>query len=183
MTTTDLETRIFPFSDYEVRSTASERILAGLAAPFNVDANIGNRFIEQIAPGAFKRTLEQRANKVKVLYRHDDNQLLGAARSLVEGADGLHVELRISKTRLGDEILELVSDGALDAFSIGFYPVKDNWSTDKRRVTRTEVKLAEVSVVANPAYAGALITSVREQEEVAFTRLQAWNLKLKGMGL
>lgn len=178
-----LEVRYNPFSDYEIRSEGSERLIIGLAAPFNVEARIGNRFIETIAPGAFKRTLQQRAEKVKVLYRHDDNMLIGAAKRLEERADGLHVELRISKTRLGDEILELINDGALDSFSIGFYPEKESWSQDRKRVVRTEVKLAEVSVVANPAYVGAAIAAVREQEEATFNRLNQWQLKLRGLGL
>lgn len=180
---TQLETRYHPFSEYEIRSEGSERLLVGLAAPFGVEARIGNRFTEVIAPGAFKRTLQQRAEKVKVLYRHDDSQLLGAAKRLEERADGLHVELRISKTRLGDEILELISDGALDAFSIGFYPEKDIWTPDRKKVTRCEVKLAEVSVVANPAYEGALIAAVREKQENQFKLLDKWNLKLRAMHL
>ncbi len=57
---------------------------------------------------------------------------------------------------MGDEVIELVRDGALDSFSVGFSP-KDERRLPDGTVARVEVKLNEVSVVVSPAYAGALI--------------------------
>jgi HK97 family phage major capsid protein len=54
-------------------------------------------------------------------------------------------------------------DGVLNKFSVGFVPIEQ--SVDGNVVTRTYVDLKEVSVVAMPAFSGAAITQVREEQE------------------
>jgi HK97 family phage prohead protease len=70
--------------------------------------------------------------------------------------EGFHV----SKTAAGDEALELLRDGALDSFSVGFSPIQHVRDNEKT-VWRTEVGLREASLVTFPAYEGALIGGVR----------------------
>jgi uncharacterized protein len=64
---------------------------------------------------------------------------------------------RISKTALGDEVLELVRDGAVSGLSIGFVPVTDRWTLDRSRVERVRALLDHVAVVRQPAYPEARI--------------------------
>lgn len=104
-------------ADLELRG-GDGRTLVGLAAPFNAPAEIfeaGHRFSETIAPGAFARTIQQRSGKVPLFAVHDTTRKLplGPVRSMVEAVDGLRIEARISKTQAGDEVLELIQDGAL----------------------------------------------------------------------
>jgi hypothetical protein len=87
---------------------------------------------------------------------------LGRATELREDAAGLWGAFRVSKTTAGDEALELIRDGALDGLSIGFKPIRDGPVVDGL-VERLEVALYEVSAVAFPAYAGALVEAVREE--------------------
>lgn len=150
-------------ADLEVR--ADGRTVVGIAVPFNQPAQIRDQsgaYAETFRRGAFARTIAERAGKVKFLAMHDGNKLpLGRAEVLREDTAGLYAEFLVSKTTAGDEALELIRDGALDALSIGFRPIRDNWSTDRSTCERVEVRLDEVSAVPFPAYEAAAIAGVR----------------------
>ena len=116
--------------------------------------------------GAFAETIEKRSNRVKFLLNHDRRSLpLGPAVSLREDPAGLVGEFRVSQTAAGDEALELIRDGALDAFSVGFAPVVDRGTPEQGFVERLEAKLIEVSAVAFPAYDLAAIGGVRQADD------------------
>jgi HK97 family phage prohead protease len=156
-------TRAHPV-DIEVRGDG--RTIAGIVAPFDTPAqihDIDGRYIETIDRRAFDRTLAERgAERVKLLVQHQSRNLpIGRAHVLRPEARGLYGELRVSQTEHGDEVLELVRDGALDAFSIGFRPVRDQWARDRSTRRLLEVRLDEVSVVAFAAYDSARIEAVR----------------------
>lgn len=150
-------------ADLEVRGDG--RTVVGIAVPFDAPAGIrdhSGEYVEVFRRGSFARTIAERGDRVKFLAQHDRRTLpLGRAQTLREDASGLYGEFRVSKTQHGDEALELIRDGALDAFSIGFRPVRDKWNNDRSMVERTEARLDEVSAVAFPAYDGALIAGVR----------------------
>lgn len=146
-----------------VRDTSEGRTIFGIAVPFGVPAEVDDgygRFTEEFERGAFARSIEQRGSKVKLFASHELRRFpIGRAARLEERPEGLWGEFVVSRTRDGDEALELVRDGAVDSFSVGFSPVKE-----KRRgstVVRTEVALREVSLVAFPAYPDALVAGVR----------------------
>lgn len=155
-------------SPLEIR--ADGRTIVGTAVPFDIETTIaeaGRTYTEVFRRGAFARTITERgAEKVKLLALHNLESLpLGRCSLLREDADGLHMEAHVSATRSGDEVLELVRDGALDGLSIGFRTIAtgDRWNNERTRVERTEVGLAEISVVAWGAYPGAVIAGVRTQ--------------------
>jgi|SRR5215211_7714745 len=151
-------------TDIEVRGDG--RTVHGLAAPFDQVAEVsdgGYRYSEVFRPGAFARTIRERT-AVKLLASHRADLLpVGRTSLLKEDRAGLVVEGRVSKTTLGDEVIELIRDGALDAFSVGFTPVRER-TADDGTVERLEVRLREISVVAFPAYDGALIGGVRSDD-------------------
>jgi HK97 family phage prohead protease len=157
--------RAFP-GDLEIRG-GDGRTITGIAAPFDSPAAISDiqgRYTETIERGAFARTIAERgSSKVKLLVQHESRSLpIGRAHVLREDTAGLYGEFKVSKTERGDEVLELVRDGALDAFSIGFRPIRDHWSADGSTRTLLEARLDEVSVVSFPAYEKALISAVRQ---------------------
>jgi phage head maturation protease len=87
---------------------------------------------------------------------------LGRATLLREDRAGLYGEFHVSKTAGGDEALELVRDGALDSFSVGFTPIKQ---VQRNGVTvRTETGIREASLVTFPAYEDALVGGVRWED-------------------
>jgi len=134
------------------------RTLAGMAVPYGKRAKIGTYF-ETFAPGAFADT---EPSAVPLLAQHDRDVLpIGRAISLTETDAGLEAEIRVSKTAAGDDVLELVRDGAATGLSVGFVPVEDAWNRDRTEVERRRAHLVELSVTAFPAYEDARILAVR----------------------
>jgi HK97 family phage prohead protease len=152
---------------HDLSTRADGRTIYGIAVPFDQEATVNDGagpYRESFKRGSFRKTIAENLNRVKLLVNHDKYQRLpiGRAEVLREDAAGLYGEWRISQTREGDETLTLVNDGVVDAFSIGFTPVKEHERSDGV-VERLEVKLSEVSVVAFPAYEYALIGGVRNE--------------------
>lgn len=164
----DLLHRAFA-ADLEIRTSdgIDGRTICGIACPYGEESEVadfpgGPRYREQFAHGSFSRTIRERGSRVKALAMHQRQTLpIGRATLLREDTRGLYAELRISRTDLGDQVLELVRDGALDGLSVGFRPVDGGDVWTKNRVTRHEVALREISIVDEPAYASALISAVR----------------------
>ena len=155
-----LEVRTFTL-DLETREDG--RTLYGMAIPWDTPAQIGG-FVETWKRGAFEGTDPAR---VPLLRVHDHESLpIGRAVSLTDTERGLETELRISKTQAGDEVLELIRDGALRGLSVGFKPIQDRWDNLKTRVERVKAKLVELSLTAFPAFEQAQIVAVREEEFV-----------------
>ena len=166
---TELQRAWSPLTDLEIRG-GDGRTVYGLAVPFDTPTNIRDAqgtYTEVFREGAFRQTINVGAERVKFLVNHDrvGRLPLGRALSLREDPAGLVGEFRVSQTRDGDEVLELIRDGVLDAFSIGFAPQRDKWNVDRSFVERTQVHLSEVSTVSFPAYSGATIAGVRSADE------------------
>jgi HK97 family phage prohead protease/HK97 family phage major capsid protein len=146
----EIETR-----DVELRlENLEERTITGLAVPYNQDANIGGAYIERFAPGAIEDVAD-----VKLFYGHETP--IGVVTAGRSTEAGFEISAKVSETTLGNDVLTLMRDGALNKFSVGFVPVEQ--TRDGQTITRTKVSLKEVSVVPFPAYAGANITEVREE--------------------
>ena len=91
-----------------------------------------------------------------ILFNHDYNKPIGRATSMEVNKTGLELGARISKS--AGEIKDLIKDGVLGAFSVGFR-VKDaeyNEETDGLEIKDAE--LFEVSVVSVPANQTAMFS-------------------------
>jgi HK97 family phage prohead protease len=148
--------------DLEVRRTATERIIAGIVVPYNVEQQITRSLTEVFLPGAFS-AVTRAAHRVKLLTSHDASQLpIGRGQLLREESRGLYGEFYVGKSQRGDELLEAVSEGIVDQFSVGFVPLKDNRRSNGV-VERVRAHLAEVSLVTFGAYGEkAVVEAVRE---------------------
>ena len=147
----EMETR-----DFEVRLNADTREVTGIAVPYGQVADIG-MYREQFVPGAI-RSVED----VKLFWQHSE-----PIGKIVEGrdtADGFEIRATISKTARGDEAYTLLKDNVINKFSVGFVPVEQ--TRDGDLVTRTLVDLKEVSLVSFPAFSGASVAEVREENPV-----------------
>jgi hypothetical protein len=151
------------------------RTLTGTVMPYNTEARIGS-YTETFRPGAFQ---DADPSQVPLLAVHDREQLpIGRALTLTDGPTGLDAELRVSKTTLGDEVLELVRDGAATGLSVGFQPVEDAWNATRSRVERIKARLVEISITAFPAYNDARILAVRSEELLRTPRLTVARYRL-----
>jgi HK97 family phage prohead protease/HK97 family phage major capsid protein len=151
---TEMETREVEFR----LDQAEERTISGVAVPYGQDANIGS-YTERFAPGAIRGVED-----VKLFYGHSEP--IGKVIAGRETPDGYKITAKLTEgVQRADETLALMRDGVLNKFSVGFMPVEQ--TRDGNVVTRTLVDLKEVSVVPFPAYSGAEITQVREEQETA----------------
>jgi HK97 family phage prohead protease len=154
----------------ELRANSDGRTIFGIAVPYNKEQRITNTMIEVFRKGVFSEVIKA-PHRVKLLRGHGENNVLGRATLLRETDDGLYAEFKISKTREGDEALELVKDGALDQLSVGFMPIKNKKRTDGV-MERLKAHLAEVSLVTFGAYGElASVTGMREGQPHLTPRL------------
>jgi hypothetical protein len=150
---------------FEIRATdAEKREVSGMAVPYNDTIDIGGGWSERFEKGA----VDLNAN-VKLFRDHED--IIGVVTEMEESDEGLLIRAKISETVLGNETLNLVKDGAIRSFSVGFIPVIDE--KKEKTIIRKKVDLKEVSLVAFPAYEKAEVLSVREetnQEEISMEK-------------
>lgn len=170
------------FVDLEIRSSIEGRTIHGIVVPFGRSARVsdgGPAYDEMFRYGAFTKTIAENGARVKLLSQHQQGRNpLGRASLLREDTAGLYGEFTVSRTAAGDEALELVRDGALDSFSVGFAPI--NHVRENRVVVRTEVALREASLVTFPSYVDALVGGVRSMsdEDVIALATRLDNLRL-----
>ncbi|TQE98661.1 MAG: HK97 family phage prohead protease [Spiribacter salinus] len=156
--TEQMERRVISSANLEIRQDENESRLVGYAAVFNsMSENLGG-FREQIAPGAFSRSLAQ-GEDIRALWNHNSDIVLGRTRSgtlsLVEDENGLRAEIEPPES--AGNLMESVRRGDVSQMSFGFMvrPNGDRIDEDEDGMilrTLTDVRLMEVSAVAFPAY-------------------------------
>ena len=157
---TNNEQRVYSI-ELQARTDGDGRTIYGMAVPYDKEQTIDGNTTEVFRKGAFADVIKA-AHRVKLLRNHDIKNPIGRATLLRETDDGLYAEFKISKTREGDEALELVKDGALDQLSVGFMPIKNKKRPDGV-LERLKAHLAEVSLVTFGAYGEmAAVTGMRE---------------------
>ena len=146
--------------DFRAEPSADGLTLDGYGATFGDWTEIHDRagpFMEQIAPGAFKRTIGQRTPVLQ--FDHGAHPLIGSIplgriTSISEDDHGLRIRARLSDNWLVEPVRDAIRDGAVTGMSFRFRVVSDQWDArdgiDHRTIT--EVELYEVGPVVFPAY-------------------------------
>ncbi|WP_165215294.1 HK97 family phage prohead protease [Schaalia sp. ZJ1691] len=145
----------------ETRSINEDaRTVSGLAIPYEDEIELFEGYFETVAKGAYK-PLDETKSGVKLFWQHSEP--IGTVTELVEAEDGLHITARISKTPRGDEAYQLVKDGVIDRFSIGFIPLESTETSDEAgiHVLHRSIEIREVSLVSFPAYEKATVQEIR----------------------
>jgi HK97 family phage prohead protease len=167
--------------DFEVRAEGDGMTFTGYASVFNSPSEDLGGFIEYVAPGAFKRSLQSR-NEVKLLWNHDSGEplasLRGGTMQLVEDSRGLKVTAQLPNTTRGRDIAELLRTKVIDSMSFGFNVIRDSWASDGKTRTLESVRLFEVSIVSFPAYE-ATVAQVRSAQTINPDQLADALLKLE----
>lgn len=145
-----------------VASTEGGWEITARAVPLDTPTEIFPGFVETIKSGA----LVPRETGVKLFSEHRD--VIGVVTETREEDGGLVIEARISDTRIGRDVRQLIADGALTQMSIGFLPAEDGQTVTHTDagidVTVTRATLYEISVVPFPAYEDTSITDQRSAE-------------------
>ena len=91
-----------------------------------------------------------------ILFNHDYNKPIGRATSLEVTKNGLELGAKISKS--SGEIKDLIKDGVLGAFSVGFRVKDADYNKETDGYTIKDAELFEVSVVSVPCNQGAMFS-------------------------
>lgn len=151
-----MELKAAPLEDSTIDMDA--RTFEGYASTWDLD-----KVDDVIHKGAFTKSISEAfpAGRIKVLWQHSEP--LGMPLEMREDDRGLFVKGRISKTKLGDEALELMRDGVVDTMSIGFMIPSGKSDIDENGIRNIrEIKLMEFSPVTFPANDAAVITGVKQ---------------------
>ena len=133
----------------------SPRTITGVAVPWDTPATVSSGESVLFRKGAF----DVNAKAPKLLEGHDMTQLRGVVTEIVEADEGLLFTAKFAKTRAADEAIELVKAGAYDSVSVGAVPVKFKYDKNGTMVV-SKANLVEISLVAQPAFADAVITEI-----------------------
>lgn len=116
-----------------------------------------------VMPGAFTESLMKRpADKIKLLWQHQSDIVLGKFMEVREDSKGLYVKgklfLNIQKAK---EAHELMLEGAIDGLSIGYRTILSEYdrTTEVRRLTKMDLR--EISVVTFPMLESATVSLVK----------------------
>lgn len=159
---------------FQVKEIDEEKnIFEGYASTFRNEDFHGD-VMEQ---GAFTKTIQERKDKVKVLWQHDAYNPIGKAIHMEEDNHGLYVKAQIFDTVLGRDAMTLIKGGVIDELSIGFRTIKDEWDSTNNVRRIKEVQLFEFSPVTFAANNQANITAAKSDELAA--AIKKFNDELK----
>lgn len=179
MTTSTIERRTYE-QPVEIRAAGDKITAVGYAAVFHrLSQNLGG-FVEQVAPGAFAKTITEQ--DVRALFNHDQNRVLGRMGAgtlrLAEDGTGLAYEIDLPDTTDGRDLAALLERGDIIGSSFGFRAIEDDWSeTEDGFPLRTlrQVSARDVGPVTFPAYTDstAAIRSLAEARSLDVAQVQA----------
>jgi HK97 family phage prohead protease len=176
--------RAFPLLDIEIERAGDGRTVIAYAAtfgdPYEV-SDVHGHYVESINATAFNRTISRGTANVAVLYNHG-RQLgsstpsdrfgvpLGVSLEVKADNRGLLTRTRYSNTPLGDEILELIKDGAIKTQSFrgpifrSAPPARH--ASGLQLIERTELGLIEYGPSPFSINDGAAIVAVRSASDL-----------------
>lgn len=166
----------------EIRATDDASGITGYASHFGSVDSYGTA----MKRGAFTKTLQERADRIPVLWNHWSDTPIGRPTELREDETGLYFSAEIADdTTQGADVMALLRRGVPLGMSFGFETIKSRpieegdslnfehapdyfKSAENRDQVRVieEVRLWEISVVTFPANEMATIDSVRAAEQV-----------------
>ena len=121
-----------------------------------------------------------------ILFNHDYDRPIGRATGVKAGPNGLELECKISKSAPGN-IAELVKDGVLGAFSVGFRVKDADYIKETDGLMIKDAELFEVSVVSVPCNQAATFSLAKsfdsDAEYEAFKKTFTNRVDLAGQSL
>jgi HK97 family phage prohead protease len=131
------------------------RTIEGVAVPYNVPATVsgGERVM------FLRGSLPTDGKAPRLLENHDASRIIGVVTARMDDDNEMRYSARISATKAGDDVIELIKDGALDAVSVGVDPIDAEYNDDGILVV-SKAAWRELSIVAEPAFQDATIDSI-----------------------
>jgi HK97 family phage prohead protease len=125
--------------------------ISGYASTNDVD-----RQGDVVPPSVWEKGIANYLNNPVILAYHDHSEPVGRMVDHKIDAKGLWIKARISSA--ADDVFNLVKDGVLTAFSIGFRIVDAEYNAAAELFVVKELELHEISVVSVPANQNTLFS-------------------------
>ena len=109
--------------------------------------------------------LKNYENNPIILFNHDYNRPIGRAKSVTVDENGLQLHAKIAKS--AGDVKELVKEGVLGAFSVGFKVKDAEYMTETDGYRIKDAELFEVSVVSVPCNQGATFSLAKSFDNEA----------------
>jgi HK97 family phage prohead protease len=132
-----------------------KRTITGIALPYNTEAVVSGGQTVSFLPGS----LPTEGKAPKLYMSHDASQAIGLVTERTDDDEAMYFTAKVSTTALGDEALILAADGVLDSVSVGVNPTKFSYNDEGTMIVEA-ADWMELSLVPQPAFAGATITDV-----------------------
>ncbi len=132
-----------------------KRTITGIALPYNTEATVSGGQTVSFLPGS----LPTEGKAPKLYMSHDASQAIGLVTERTDDDEAMYFTAKVSTTALGDEALILAADGVLDSVSVGVNPTKFSFNDEGTMIVEA-ADWMELSLVPQPAFAGATITDV-----------------------
>jgi hypothetical protein len=179
------------------------RYLEGRAVPFDTWGELA-WFREMHARDSLKRSTGGGTGRALPLLLFHDNRTwpIGQASEWINAEDGLHGVWQLNDRPEAQEGAKLAERGDLVGMSIGFAPIRSEWTycddwdpalgpEHKDTVVRTESRLLEVSLTPTPVFEDAEVLGVRTAFDIAQRssmarernrrEADAWRTELEGL--
>lgn len=154
--TSTIERRTF-LEPVEFRKQGDTLTAAGYAYVFGKRSQNLGGFVEEVAPGFGKKSLQEQ--DVRALFNHDPNYLLGRMGAgtlrMEEDDTGGAYEIDLPDTTAGRDVARLLERQDIPGSSFGFRTVEDEWGETEQGFPLRTLKqgsLRDVGPVVFPAY-------------------------------
>jgi HK97 family phage prohead protease len=134
------------------------RTITGIAVPWDTVATVSGGEKVMFKRGAF----DLNAKPARLLENHDGRPI-GIVTELVDLDNGLGFSATFARSKAADDVVELIQMSAYDSVSVGAVPNKFKYDKNGVMIV-SSASLQELSVVAIPAYADAIIDSIAASE-------------------
>jgi len=134
------------------------RTITGIAVPWDTVATVSGGEKVMFKRGAF----DLNAKPARLLENHDGRPI-GIVTELVDLDNGLGFSATFARSKAADDVVELIQMSAYDSVSVGAVPKKFKYDKNGVMIV-SSATLSELSVVAVPAYADAIIDSIAASE-------------------
>lgn len=161
---TDKEVSYFQCEKHEYEMKWDKIIITWFASTPEID-----RYNDIVRPEAFGKAMAEYMKNPVVLWQHYSEKILWTVTEYAITANGLRVKAELTNDI--ENTFQLIRDGALKGFSIGFiakkwsYNVEESSGIEKEIREITDLDLVEISVVSTPANKSSLFTLTKSLKD------------------
>lgn len=144
--------------DAAAGDSTAPRTITGIAVPWDTVATVSGGEKVMFKRGAF----DLNAKPARLLENHDGRPI-GIVNEIIDLENGLGFTASFARSQQADNVVELIQMSAYDSVSVGAIPRKFKYDKNGVMIV-SSADLQELSVVAVPAYADAIIDSIAASE-------------------